>query len=312
MTDEPIFGLGALPDPPDARDYPVSALYLAEGLTPTPEAALPASYVVARMGPVLDQGASPQCVAFSSSAMKTWQDKRDQEQTFDFDEGLFFRQIGGTDAGAYTRDAFLRMKDYGYPPIGNAAAANVHRIAAFYSVPWNMAELKAAIYDLGPIVIATAWYRSWFRPSSAGVLPAADVSVGGHAIVAYGWDAKGLRLRNSWGADWGVSGDCWMQPYQLASLHGAYKAVDQVVHPIAYAHTIDVLARPSLNVRKSPSTAATKIASLAYGRDVATTRLEKYGGKYVANGVARTDWLEVKLSATRRGWVARGFTRLLK
>ena len=42
----------------------------------------------------------------------------------------------------------------------------------------------------GPIVVSTTWYRSWFHPVN-GVLPAADVAVGGHAIVAYGWDAKG-------------------------------------------------------------------------------------------------------------------------
>jgi hypothetical protein len=29
------------------------------------------------------------------------------------------------------------------------------------------------------------------------------------------------------------------------------------------------------------------------------------------NGVTRTDWLEVK-AGTRRGWVARGYTRLVK
>jgi hypothetical protein len=42
-----------------------------------------------------------------------------------------------------------------------------------------------------------------------------------------------------------------------------------------------------------------------------TLRLEKYGGKYMVNGVARTDWLEVKVG-TRTGWVARGYTRLVR
>jgi len=311
MTEEPIYGLGALPNPPDARDYPVSALYAAEGLNPTPVAALPVSYLAPGMPPVLDQGATPQCTAFSTSAMKAWMDRRDQGRYFDFDEGLFFRQIGGTADGAFTRDAFAQMRSAGYPVV-SSGDASAHRIAAYYSVPATYAELKAAIYDLGPIVISTAWYRSWFTPGPDGVLPAPNVIVGGHAIVAYGWSAKGLRLRNSWGRYWGsLDGDCIMAPYQIAALWDAWKAVDQIVHPIPYVHTVDVLARPSLNARSSPSTAAAKIASLAYGRDLATTRLEKYGGKYVANGVARTDWLEVKISATRKGWVARGYTRLI-
>jgi hypothetical protein len=53
MTDDlSTYGLGALPDPPDERDYPVSALYAAEGIEPT--AALPASYASPGMPPVLD------------------------------------------------------------------------------------------------------------------------------------------------------------------------------------------------------------------------------------------------------------------
>jgi hypothetical protein len=34
VTDDiAAYGLGALPDPPDERDYPLSALYASEGLT---------------------------------------------------------------------------------------------------------------------------------------------------------------------------------------------------------------------------------------------------------------------------------------
>ena len=185
-----------------------------------------------------------------------------------------------------------------------------HKIAAYYAVPRDLASIKAAIHDLGPIVVSTPWYQSWFRPA-AGVLPRPDAQVGGHAIVAYGWDQRGLRLRNSWGSAWGVGGDCWMPDDLVPRINGAWKAVDAIEHPIPYAHTVDVTARPSLNVRRAPTTAAAKVASLAHGRDVVTLRLEKYGGKYSVNGAVRTDWLEVRVG-TRTGWVARGYTRLLK
>ena len=55
-------------DTPDDRDYPLDALYAAEGIDPTPVDALPSSYRVPGMPPVLDQGSSPMCVAFASSA----------------------------------------------------------------------------------------------------------------------------------------------------------------------------------------------------------------------------------------------------
>jgi hypothetical protein len=132
VTDDiAAYGLGALPDAPDERDYPISALYAAEGLTAS--IVLPASYAAPGMPPVLDQHATPMCVAYSSSAMKAWQDRRDQERFFDFDEPTFFGQIGGTPAGAYVRDAMERMRRFGYPVAGSGDAGN-HRIAAYYAV----------------------------------------------------------------------------------------------------------------------------------------------------------------------------------
>jgi len=101
------YGLGALPDAPDERDYPVSALYAAEGLTAS--VVLPASYAAPGMPLVLDQHATPMCVACSSSALKAWQDRRDQERFFDFDEPACFAAIGGTANGARVRDALERM-----------------------------------------------------------------------------------------------------------------------------------------------------------------------------------------------------------
>jgi hypothetical protein len=309
VTDDlATYGLGALPDPPDERDYPVSALYAAEGIEPS--VALPASYAAPGMPPVLDQHATPMCVAYSSSAMKAWQDRRDQERFFDFDEPRFFREIGGTSAGAYVRDAMDRMRAVGYPVTGSGDAGH-HRIAAYYAVPRDPGAIRAAIHDLGPVVLSTPWHQAWFRPRGDGTLPAPDTVVGGHAIVAYGWDQRGLRLRNSWGSAWGIGGDCWMPDAYVPKINGAWKAADAIEHPIPYSHTVDVTARPSLNVRKAPTTAAARVASLPHGRDVVTLRLEKYGGRYSVNGAVRTDWLEVK-AGTRTGWVARGYTRLLK
>ena len=40
--------------------------------------------------------------------MKAWQDRRDQERFFDFDEPAFFAAIGGSAQGAYVRAAVER------------------------------------------------------------------------------------------------------------------------------------------------------------------------------------------------------------
>ena len=132
MTDDlSVYGLGALPDVPDERDYPLSALYASEGLMAS--VVLPVSYAAPGMPPVLDQHATPMCVAYSSSAMKAWQDKRDHERLFDFDEPAFFAAIGGTAQGAYVRAAMERMRTAGYPVTGVGDPSD-HRIAAYYAV----------------------------------------------------------------------------------------------------------------------------------------------------------------------------------
>ncbi len=97
----------------------------------------------------------------------------------------------------HDQNAMERMRSAGYPVVGVGDPAH-HRIAAYCAVPRDLAAIKAAIHDLGPVVVSTPWYRSWFLPA-AGVLPRPDAQVGGHAIVAHGWDQRGLRLRNSWG-----------------------------------------------------------------------------------------------------------------
>ncbi len=166
------------------------------------------------------------CVAHSAAGEQGWYDLRDTGLAL-FDEPLFFRQIGGTADGAVIRGALARRLSAGYPLSGHPELATKHRIAAYYSVRVAQAGLCAAILPFGPLVIGTPWASSWFHPVN-GVLPAFDTATGGHAILAVGWDATGLRLRNSWGADWGQQGEATLPWGQLARVREAWKAVDRI------------------------------------------------------------------------------------
>ncbi len=226
MTDDQLErGLGWLPSPADDRDWGVDALYAATGTEPPAE--LPAAYhVPAPLYPVVDQGSSPQCVAYSAAGEQGWYDLRDTGLAL-FDEALFFRQIGGTSNGAVIRDALTARLSAGYPVSGHPELAGQHRIAAYYAVPVSQADLCTAILSFGPVVIGTPWANSWFHPVN-GVLPPFDRAVGGHAILAVGWDATGLRLRNSWGADWGQAGEATLPWAELGRVREAWKSVDRV------------------------------------------------------------------------------------
>ena len=226
MTDDPLpYGLGWLPSPPDDRDWGVDALYAATGAV-APAVLPPAYRVPAPLYPVVDQGTSPMCVACSAAGEQGWYDLRDTGLAL-FDEARFFRQIGGSQCGAVIRDALARRLSAGCPVSGHPELAGQHRIAAYYAVPLAQADLCAAIASLGPVVIGAPRASAWFRPVD-GVLPGFDRAAGGHAILAVGRDAAGLRLRNSWGADWGQAGEATLPWTQVGHVREAWKAIDTI------------------------------------------------------------------------------------
>jgi hypothetical protein len=262
-------GLGAIPSPPDARDFPVAALYAARGLAPA--AVFPAEYVVpGELPPVLDQDGTPQCVAYSSASLKLYEDRIDQHRWFPFDKPLFFSQIGGTSKGAYVRAAFSRLLHYGYP-LDGGVEADLHKVAAYYSVPVTTADLQAALMAFGPLVIAIDWDAAWDNPRPDGTLPARTGSRGGHAIAVIGWRTVNgriyFRLRNSWGASWGVNGDCYLSEDFLGNVWEAWKAVDQIVAPYTRTAMRYVAIEPSrvLDTRtaKTPLKAGTRTIQVA-------------------------------------------------
>jgi hypothetical protein len=313
MTDDLERGLGALADSDDPRDYPIDALYAAEDAEPPELDALPSAYHVPfPLTPILDQGSSPMCVAYSTSWQKAYADRRDYLAWIDFAEPVFFHQIGGTERGAEVRWAMQRMVDAGYPVTGVPNAAAQHRIAAYYRIdagPDMHGQIRQALATFHvPLVLSIAWYRSWFRPKADGTLPAPETLVGGHAIVVVGWREDGaLLLANSWGTDWGEKGYCWLPKAYLSHARAAWRAVDVVDHPVPYKRA--VVTKSRVNLRRAPRTTATKLGLIPQGASLITKQLEKYGGKYRGpDGAARTDWVQVT-RGDHTGWIARAYTR---
>jgi len=314
VTDDLTYGLGAIQSPEDPRDFPIEALYAARGMVPA--VALPTAYTVpAPLAPVVDQGSSPMCVAYSSGWVKVYEDLRDQGP-FNADEPTFFAQIGGGPNGAYTRDAFTRMLNFGYPPVGNAAAAGQHKIAAYYSVPVERTALCQAILDFGPVVLSMPWYSNWFSVDADGDLRPPATQVGGHAIVAVGWDASGLWLQNSWGTDFGVQGGRCRLPWAyLSRVWEAYKAVDKIEprpDPVVYKYgggpyyrgTWRVIANGS-RIRKAPYLNGQILQTVPAGT-IFTNAQTTDKGSYV-NGSRR--WLGDK---TGDRWIHVSLVRLVR
>jgi hypothetical protein len=223
-------GLGCIPSPYDENDYPISRLYALVGAPPPP----PPDYMVpGEPGPILNQGSTPQCVAYSTAGVKQYEDKLDQGQWFNFNENLFFSRIGGGSNGAFLRDAMAQLLKVGYPVVSIDDSAQ-HRIDAYYAVPVSLGEVQAALMAFGPLVFGVDWPNSWFHPVK-GVLPQPDYSAGGHAIKVIGWRTVNgqvqLILANSWGTGYGDAGRCYMPSPYLNRVFEVWKTVDQVIAP---------------------------------------------------------------------------------
>ena len=90
----------------------------------------------------------------------------------------------------------------------------------------------------------------------------------------------------------------------------AHVPVPTVTDPVDYVHTVQVTASPYMNIRETASAGAADVGNLAYGAKFKTTHLRRYGGRYVVNGVIRTDWLGF-IHNGEEDWVARAYTKVV-
>ena len=72
-----------------------------------------------------------------------------------------------------------------------------------------------------PTVLGVVVYDTMFVPTAAGRValpPAGAPSRGRHAVLAVGYDADALLIRNSWGTTWALGGYGWL-PHAYCNLH---------------------------------------------------------------------------------------------
>jgi len=147
-----------------------------------------------RCAPVKTEKTGPSAFDIYREAVKLdpWADNDDEATLPDGDPGL--------DSGTSVR----------------AGAQAVTKLGRLKSYVWAF-ELQPAVewvLTTGPVVLGTNWYSSLSRPDAEGIsriTPTANV-VGGHAFLWRGANTKrALALcSNSWGDEWGRSGEFFL------------------------------------------------------------------------------------------------------
>jgi C1A family cysteine protease len=140
----------------------------------------------------------------------------------------------GQDGGAELRDGIKSLCQWGVcretmwpyqdslllkaPTAGCYAEGAKHKISSYYSLD-TLLQVKQCLASGYPVAFGFTVYASFEDDSVAATgimtMPTADdYIVGGHAVLAVGYDNKNqwLIVRNSWGPDWGAAGYFYM-PY---------------------------------------------------------------------------------------------------
>lgn len=235
---------GWVPDIPDPRDFMYAApAAVLQKLPPTAD-------LRSSCPPVYDQGELGSCTAnaiggafefeqgklalqqFVPSRLFIYYNERDMEGTVGQDSGARIRdgiksvvQLGvcPEPEWPYSADLTIVTKK---PPSQAFTDALQNKAIAYHRVSQSLNQMKGCLADGYPFVFGFTVYESFESDQVAktGIVPMPDPNteqqVGGHAVMAVGYDDKQQRflIRNSWNTDWGMAGYCTM-PYAYLTDH---------------------------------------------------------------------------------------------
>lgn len=230
--DVPPFGLGAVEDKHDPRDFKMAALMKAVGVFP------PTFSHLSKMSPIRNQGQRGACVSFGTVAVKEWQEKKQRKlKTFyDLSEEFVYDQIKLPGGGAFMRDAFKAVYNTGVcqekmlpyinvpdqqdsiiwkPSKTVLANAKNYKVESYARIE-SIDEICQSIAVNGPCITGIPWAYDWFWPDvlqkdSDGFPVIKTFSggvAGGHCITLVGYDYpnRTFTVRNQWGESWGYLG----------------------------------------------------------------------------------------------------------
>jgi C1A family cysteine protease len=231
---------GWLPDLPDYRDHRYAAPRKVLAKLPRKVDLRP------HCPPVLDQGELGACTAHAIASAHRFDQMRQKAARHFLPSRLFIyyneRAMEHTvreDAGAMIRDGIKSIAKLGAcpeslwpydilkftrkPPARAYVEAEKHQAIAYQRLSQSLAQMKVCLAAGTPFVFGFSVYESFESPRVARTgrmtMPgAAEKSLGGHAVLAVGYDdAKQVFIvMNSWSAAWGDQGYFYM-PYAYLS-----------------------------------------------------------------------------------------------
>lgn len=148
----------------------------------------------------LDQGRTNECVGYAGSHLL---DCAPHRQYLDahgiYDLAKHYDEWAGENyEGTSCRAAMKVLKLLGY--------------FASYQRAKSAETIARHVLQVGPVLLGLDWYEGMSDPDASGRLRLEGGLLGGHAILARGFNRRTnlFRLKNSWGRQWGLRGDAFL------------------------------------------------------------------------------------------------------
>ena len=195
---------GCVPSPKDIRDLLLSTIQPVVVRIPKE---CPAPFDLS----ILNQGANPYCVGFSSASLKQEKEMREKNSLI-FDGEWIYKKCKELDgvpnmAGTWLRIAMKVLQKIGAKPQDQLEdVAEKYKIGSYALVDELTFEgLKKAIFTNGCLLAGfygsnAGWQTAYIRPPKSGE------TTWGHAILLIGYNENYIIGQNSWGMDWGDKG----------------------------------------------------------------------------------------------------------
>jgi hypothetical protein len=171
------------------------------------------------VGPILDQGKEGACVGFGWTAQTL---AAPFESEISSDPTIFAHYVYKT---AQLNDEYAGEDYEGTSVIAGANVLKSKELLGGYGWAFSVDEVIDGIIAKGPVVLGIPWFEGMYE-APGGVLKATGNKVGGHCILAVGYNLSSVKLdgvpsvilQNSWGTDWGTNGLAEISVTDLATL----------------------------------------------------------------------------------------------
>lgn len=229
--------LGWIRDLPDHRDHYRMTI---------PPAVLPAAVDLRPQfpEPPYDQGDYGSCIFNAIAGAMQYQQQRQgfpvwmPSRFFMYFNVREMEGTGSEDAGGQIRDGIKSLNVYGacyeamwsYEPEHFAAkptpecyeTALNHQSLRYSRIRQYDSYIKATLAEGYPIIFGSTLYQSFMSDEVArtGRVPyptMLETPIGGHAMLAVGYEGNAVIVRNSWSQHWGDGGYCYMPMDYLCS-----------------------------------------------------------------------------------------------